>query len=582
LAVVDLAAETQASRPLTPQTSDRRSDLVTVLGFGLPVLVYLWFLHHYSLNVVHADQWSDVNLIRASYSGHLNLAALWAQHNENRMLFPNLLVLAMSRLDAFNVSAEEYLSALLLISAVALIVAAHRRRVPYRPWVAYCPVVILMFSVVQAQNTLWGFQLAWYLVLLLLTGVLFLLDRPALSIVGTLGAIILAIVGSYSSFQGLLIWVAGLLLLFYRRRPGYLVVVWVAAGVLTTAIYFYNFNSHAAVAPNLTPIHLPTQAVRFYFESLGDVLGVPLTSYGVRADLITAAGCVIFAVALFTLWSSGRHRDAQSAAPIGIALTIFGLLFAFSTTYGRAWAGPGAASASRYTTYELLVLVGAYLTYIGTPPKAERARGPSRAVRGLVGTTLGCLVALVAVFGLVNGIRWARASRQAYVTAAAVTTDSTRIPGPVVQRSLEPAIPAGQLQADAQVLESHGLSLYSDAQAVATYRHLAAIDTAEGLFKYTPAPPTRVEIPSTGSVVSGKTLLLASAAQDLHPVRVHFVLSGGVVPRQVLVAKQFSLGWGLFWNASTVPNGAYQLASVVDGQSGVVTKSVPISVVVRH
>jgi hypothetical protein len=76
---------------------------------------------------VHADQWSDVDLIRASYSGHLSLAALWAQHNENRMLFPDLLAVAMSRLDAFNVSGEEYLSALLLIAAVALIIARSAR-----------------------------------------------------------------------------------------------------------------------------------------------------------------------------------------------------------------------------------------------------------------------------------------------------------------------------------------------------------------------------------------------------------------------------------------------------------------------
>lgn len=149
-----------------------------MLGFGIPVAFYIWFLHHYTLNVVHADQWSDVTLIGASYQGHFTLAALWAQHNENRLLFPNLIVLAMSRLDAFNVSAEEYLSAVFLLAAVALIIGAHKRRAPERPWIVYCPVVILMLSVVQAQNTLWGFQLAWYMVLFTLAGVIFLLDRP--------------------------------------------------------------------------------------------------------------------------------------------------------------------------------------------------------------------------------------------------------------------------------------------------------------------------------------------------------------------------------------------------------------------
>ena len=35
--------------------------------------------------------------------------------------------------------------------------------------------------------------------------------------------------------------------------------------------------------------------MRFYFESIGDVLGVPLTSDGMGADLVIAVGCVIFA-----------------------------------------------------------------------------------------------------------------------------------------------------------------------------------------------------------------------------------------------------------------------------------------------
>jgi hypothetical protein len=71
---------------------------------------------------------------------------------------------------------------------------------------------------------------------------------------------------------------------------------------------------------------------------------------------------------------------------------------------------------------------------------------------------------------------------------------------------------------------------------------LAALDTEEGLFKYTQPLPTKVENPSTGAVLSGKTLLVASAAQDLHPVGVHFVLSGAAVPPQVLVAKKSPLG----------------------------------------
>jgi hypothetical protein len=577
---VAVVAETLKSRPSTRRISDRRLEIVTVLGFAIPIAVYIWFLHHYSLNVVRSDQWYDVTLIGASYHGHLTLAALWAQHNENRIFFPNLIMLAMGRIDAFNVSAEEYLSALFLLAAVALIIAAHKRRKPELPWIAYCPVVILMLSLVQAENTLWGFQMAWYLVLVVLAGVLYVLDRPALSVVGLVGATILAVVGSYSSFQGLLIWIAGLLLLFYRRRPARLMGFWVGAGVLTTMLYFYNFNRSAAVASDLTAIHLPKVAVRFYFESLGDVLGVPLRSSGVGADLVAGVGCVIFVLALYTLWYGGRRRDPRSAAPVGMALTVFGLLFALSTTYGRSWGGAAAASASRYTTYDLLVIVGAYLTYMGTPRWADRSWRSSRTASRLLGAMLGFLIALVAVFGFVNGIRWARSS--GVLVTAAVTVDINHVPGPVIRRFLEPALPAEQLQEDDKVLAAHGLSLYSDPQAVARYREFAAIYAKYGLFAYTPPPPTQVLIPSNGSVLSGRPLLVASAAEDLHPVRVDFVLNGGSFRQHVLSAKKVDLGWAVRWNTVTVPNGTYQLASVVNGRSGVTTRSRPILVTVRN
>ena len=42
------------------------------------------------------------------------------------------------------------------------------------------PCLHVDVSVVQAENILWGFQLAWYLVLVVLAGVLFILDHPSL------------------------------------------------------------------------------------------------------------------------------------------------------------------------------------------------------------------------------------------------------------------------------------------------------------------------------------------------------------------------------------------------------------------
>lgn len=573
----------QAALPQATPHRIRSVQVLTVLGFAVPIAVYLWYLQHFTRNVIAGDQWSDVSLIRASYQGHLSLGTLWAQHNENRILFPNLIVLALSRVTALNITVEEYVSTVFLFAAVALIVLAHRRRSPDSPWIAYCPVVILMLSIVQGGNTLWGFQLAWFLILTALAGVIFLLDDHALSVAGFVAAIAVAVIGSFSSFQGLLIWVAGLLLLYYRRRRPLFLGIWVGAAALTTIVYFYHLNSNEAVAPWLTASHFPLKAVRFYFVSIGDVLGIPLTKYDLGANFALVIGLVIVGLALYSLWAYGRRRDTESAAPVGIVLIVVGLLFAASTTWGRTWAGPPAASASRYTTYDLLVLVGTYLTYLSAFRRPARSQTHSRS-RMLVGILLGTAIVLQVTFGFVNGIRWARANDRYLVTFGAVTVHATQIPKPLISTLLLYEGYSNQaLLDDIKLLAAHHLSLFSDPAAVRSYQAQADLYARSGMFVYHAPQPTSVVIPQNGAVVSGRTLLAASAVPILGPKRVTFELSGPSMLDRVLgTAHRSASGWLLAWQSSTVPNGTYDLRSVVVGASDRVTRSASISITVHN
>ena len=249
-----------------------------------------------------------------------------------------------------------------------------------------------------------------------------------------------AVVGSLSSLQGLLIWAPGLLLLYYRRRSPVYLAVWAGAGVLTAALYFDDFSRSGATPAYLTAPHYPLLAIRFFFETIGDVLGVPLTSTGTGADLVGAFGCLIVGLALFALWSGGRTRDTESAAPVGLALIIFGLLFALVITYGRTFGGPAGAAQSRYTTYNLLIVVGIYLIYLEEVRYGSRSWDPL-SVRTVLGVLLGGVIVLQVLFGFVNGIRWARTNYGTLALDGAVTADAGRIPGPRVQLSWTPTPP---------------------------------------------------------------------------------------------------------------------------------------------
>ena len=172
---------------------------LTLASFAAPVVAYFWFVDHFGLNTIWIDQWGDLGIISHTFSGHLTLSTLWAQHTQNRILFPNLIVLLLAYTTNFNVVNEDFLSATILVLSIALLIIGHRRRSPTTPWIVYSPVAILMLSVVQNGNTLWGFQFAWYLVLLALSVALVLCDSPKWKWFVTAAAISAAIVGRFSS-----------------------------------------------------------------------------------------------------------------------------------------------------------------------------------------------------------------------------------------------------------------------------------------------------------------------------------------------------------------------------------------------
>lgn len=567
---------------------DRCIQILTVLGFALPIAIYLWYLHHYSLNVVWGDQWDDVSLIAASYKGHLTLSRLWVQHSENRLLFPNLIVLGLSRLTAFNITLEEYLSAIFLFGAVALILCAHKRRSPMTPWIAYCPVVILMLSVVQGENTLSGFQLAWYLVLVILTGVIFVLDRRELSNLNLVLAILLTVIGSFSSVQGLLIWVAGFMLMYYRRRSALQMAAWVASAVVTAGVYFHHYNRNAGVPAALTATHLPGAAVRYYFQLVGDVLGDPLTSNGLGAEIVLPFGVLIVALALYSVWSLGRRRDSESAVPIGLTLSAYGLLFALITTYGRAAFGPASAEVSRYTTYDLLIVVGTYLAFVSSPPSLRSQPVTRLSGRSVLLPLLGVVILGQALFGFNNGIHWARQNHATVLSVAIATTDIRHLSDQVVQGELYPAnpgFPVDTLRDDVQVLTDHHLTFFSDEQSVRIYTEEASVLTRQGVFRRLSvllATKISMGAPLAGSILAGKTPLLAFVYNDPDLQRVDFLFTNATGERTVGPATHSIYGWFYLWKSSSVSNGSYQLRGVAIDRNDHMTSTAPISVTVRN
>ena len=346
---------------------------LTVVGFALPVVAYIVFLQHYQVNAMWQDQWDDVPVIRQSFLHFPDWSSLWVQHVDNRILFPNLVVVGLAHTAHYNITVEEYVSALMLFAATALFIWCHKRRSPHTPLLYYCPVAFLTLTFAQWQNTIWGFQMAWYLVLLSLAVTMALLDWPRWAWPIFVLAIVAAIVGSFSSLQGLLIWPVGLVLLYQRRRRLWTAGVWVVAAGATAVVYFHHFASSKVFNPNETILKRPFDAVKFFVFALGDVVGLQENKPEQSNGWIMAFGVVILVLAILVLVRWGVRRDEHSAIPIGIALILYGLLFDAMITQGRLFLLYFAASASRYTTNDVLVLAGIYLAALDRSSSKQRA-----------------------------------------------------------------------------------------------------------------------------------------------------------------------------------------------------------------
>ena len=570
-------------------TLPRLSLVLGLAALAVPVAAYFWFIDRFSVNVVYGDQWSDVSLLDRWYSGNLAFGDLWAAHGDHRILFPNLIVLGLAQFTHLNVVVEEYVSAVMLVAATVFIVAAHRRRSPSTPFIWYLPVVLLLFSFVQFQNTLWGFQMAWFLVTLSLAAALYFLDRPVLTQVAFAAALVATVVASYSSLQGLVVWPAGLLLLYLRRRSSWYLLVWSGLAVIVALVYFYNLKLSGDPDQTWVFTH-PIASLKFFLFLIGSVLGVQLTN---APGVEVALGAAIVVVSVWLIAQHG-HRDERSSRPLGVALIFYGLLFAATITQGRAWFGFWAPS--RYSTCGLLILGGCYLVLIDrsapgagrrNPPVATsdaRAASDGRSWQGwyigwhsghpLARIIMSLAICATVVYGTGHGYASAKSWSTDQQQVADATVNYLKATPSLLETELVKAPPT-VTRALAQTAAEHQLSVFDTGN-----RSLYA---RVGLLPALVDVRTTMVDPGPHATLSGIDVLHATAL-DLSGVRGVQFLATNRSGQHVLIGsgKLFDYVWFSVWNTRTIPNGRYDLVSVATGDPGTTARSSRVAVTVRN
>jgi hypothetical protein len=342
-----------------PQLSS--SPLPTILALAACAGPFVWLgalVLKLGVNVPFWDEWAFIPDLKKSAAGTLGPADFWRLHNEHRLFFPRLVFLPLAHFTHWNLRAEMILSVVLAAVIFVLVATLMKRTLyPFGRGVYLLAIVAaawFVFSPIQYQNWLWGWQVQWFLSdLAALAAVAVLSSWPATrpALLGVVCGIAAAVVASYSLASGLLIW-AACLVIFVRRKPlrPYLPVWFVAAGI-TIGAYLVGYKKPPQTPPLTAFLHHPGAFAAYLFRYIGG----PLFGNNGFSALIGAALIAAFLVAAVFL--TLRAPEAFERAIAWVALGTFAMLAAALTAIGRVGFGVDQSEASRYTTTSTLFLL---------------------------------------------------------------------------------------------------------------------------------------------------------------------------------------------------------------------------------
>jgi hypothetical protein len=353
------------------------------------------------VNVPFWDEWAFIPDLKKSAAGTLGVADFWRLHNEHRLFFPRLVFLPLAHATHWNLRAEMILSVVLAAVIFVLVATLMKRTLyPFGRGVYLLAIVAaawFVFSPIQYQNWLWGWQVQWFLSdLAALAAVAVLSSWPATrpAWLGVVCGIAAAVVASYSLASGLLIWAACLVVFVRRQRLRAYLPVWLVAASITIGAYLVGYRKPPQTPPLTAFLHHPGAFAAYLFRYIGG----PLFGNNGFSALIGAALVATFlgAAAFLAL----RAPAAFERAIAWVALGTFALLAAALTGIGRVGFGVDQSEASRYTTTSTLFLVSTLALVL----VALTSRPAIRSVRRPAAVAVPVL-AVVLVAGLVGSYR---------------------------------------------------------------------------------------------------------------------------------------------------------------------------------
>ncbi|MEL6399799.1 MAG: hypothetical protein AAFR26_12015 [Cyanobacteria bacterium J06626_4] len=336
----------------------------------IPILVGVFCIQTYGVDVLYGDQWDLSQTLVLAKQSLLPIREFFILHNEHRIATSKLISSMLVRLfSPWNVKVEMMIGYAFSILTYGLVVMLISKQSQFFKGakvssqnlhlggLSMVASSLLLFSPVQHENWLWGFQMPWFLVILCLVAAVFFLDvcLETATYWGFFAAIAACVIASFSLAHGLFVWAACLPMFL---KPGLkrwirasLGAVWLGSAALTGLIYLADYRKPASHPSTNLVFERPGLAIDFFLNQVGGTFGkIEIPNLILGLLLIVA-----YAIAVAYYFKSSPHLQAHCLPWLSIAL--FSIIFALITTAGRLGLGSHAALVSRYTTVSLLLPV---------------------------------------------------------------------------------------------------------------------------------------------------------------------------------------------------------------------------------
>lgn len=340
--------------------ADKKHYILPLIVSLLPAAYYFQVIYQYALNIPHWDDYDAILKFVIDFTKTESIIEkirlLFAQHNEHRIALVRISSLLMFYINGtINFKGIILLGNLFLLLITGVLFLSFQKE-SSKDLYYFIPVSFFIFQLLNFENSVWAMATLqnFGVLTMALLSAYFLSKRSAKHFIF---ACVFAVAATFSSGNGMLIFMAGLLSLFLQGRTSKERIIWTLLAILSIGLYFYSYTK---------PAHHPKilETLELHFESITGFFLMFLAS-GFR--IIETQG-IIYNVALGTLltvtylklWSNGYARKNMAV----FTQMTFIVLTAGAAALTRGGFGAEAAVTSRYSINSVVLVSLLYIAFM--------------------------------------------------------------------------------------------------------------------------------------------------------------------------------------------------------------------------